>query len=497
MSRNDDETLPHRGRRDFIRTTAVVGIGVTVGCGGGADGDDPGDGGPDAHAPDAGAPTDAGPSADAGDRDGGTDAGPPEPPDPPEDTPESDAFPLSVASGDVTTETALLWTRYDGGEPLRVVVWEMEGDDYARVVHAADATAGEGGYVRHDASGLSAGRRYRYSFFEMDGEMRVARSPVGRLRAAIAADAMEPLTFGAVSCTDNGRSMDTLERASERDDIDLFLFLGDTTYNDGSETLPEYRSKWEENISTTGYRRLREATSLLATWDDHEFANDWNPETFDAAQLDAAVQAFFDHQPVRRDEAAPKKVWKRLTWGRTAEVFVLDCRSERLPSTRGDSDAIYVSREQMDWLKAGLADSAAVFKIIMNSVPIGDFPGAFDFPSARNDRWEGYAAQREEILRFVQDAPVDGVLWLSGDFHLGSMGYVAASGLGSDQVEVLAGPGAQIGNPLATTLGEPQFDWASARNNYTLLELDPSEALIRVWFVDGDGSVMETGEYRF
>ena len=122
------------------------------------------------------------------------------------------------------------------------------------------------------------------------------------------------------------------------------------------------------------------------------------PETFDAARRTAAVQSFFDHQPVRRDAAHPDRVWKRMRWGRTADIFVLDCRNERRPSTRGSEDQ-YLSREQMDWLKAGLTSSEAVFKLIVNSVPISDFPGAFDL--AQRDRWEGYPTQREEILRHV------------------------------------------------------------------------------------------------
>jgi alkaline phosphatase D len=147
----------------------------------------------------------------------------------------------------------------------------------------------------------------------------------------------------------------------------------------------------------------------------------------------------------------------------------------------------------MDWLKAELALSTAVFKIIMNSVPITDFPGAFDF--APQDRWEGYAAQRREILQHIDDAMIRGVLWLAGDFHLASAQRVATSGPGATQIEILAGPGAQSGNPLAFGLGAPQFDFASTTNNYTVLELDPATARVRAYWVDGSGSVAETQEY--
>jgi alkaline phosphatase D len=437
------------------------------------------DAGWDAGAPDAGPP----------------DAGPP-PVEPPEGVPEAviATFPLGVASGDATTARAIFWTRYAGSAELSLVVWEMDGDRYARTVHDAVVGPADGGFVTIDVPGLAAGAWHRYAFFEREAGERTSRSPIGRMRAAPAADALVPLRIGACSCTDNDRVADTLSRAGERDDLDLFLYLGDTTYNDGARTLADYRGKWSQSLSRAGYRAVRAATSALATWDDHEFDNDWNPESFPAAQKAAAVQTFFEHQPLRRDAASPDRVWKSMRWGRTAEIFVLDCRSERRPSTRSTSSAEYLSRAQMDWLKAGLAASDAVFKVIVNSVPIADFPGAFDL--AQNDRWEGYPAARREILEHVDGASITGVLWVAGDFHLASAQRVSTSGAGSTQTEVLVGPGAQSGNLLARFLTGDQFDFATTENNYSVIELDPATGRARVWWIDGSASTIETREYR-
>jgi len=472
-------------RRKFVQATALAGTGLALGCG---DDDAPGrDAGPgDASPGDAG--RDGAPMVDGGPPDAG-----PEPVIPPEPTPMAETFGLGVSSGDVTTEAAILWTRYDGTLPLEVVVWEMAGEEYARTAHRERVTPADGGFTHVEAHGLVGGRWFRYAFFEMEGDTRVGRSPVGQLRAAFADTDMAPMVIGAVSCAKNGMPFQTLEQAAARDDMDLFLLLGDTTYNDGATTVDQYRAKWAENLATAGYRGLLAKTSVLATWDDHEVENNYDPERIDPAQLAAATQVFFENMPLRRDAAHPNRVWKSIRWGRTAELFVLDCRSERLPSTRRGADAIYISREQADWLKAGLAASPAVFKIILNSVPITDFPIAFDL--AADDRWEGYAAQREEILRFVEDAGIGGLLWVAGDFHLGSMGRVAASGLGSTQVETLVGPAAQTGNVLAAILGGPQFDWATSRDSYTVIELDPGTSMVRLWFRDASDSVLETRTY--
>ncbi len=493
----DDE--PKTTRRELLGGVVVVATGVALGCDAPLVGEDAGAA---RDAPRTDAPgldardLDGGASPDAASVDAASAADAARPTEsPPESTTEAAlaTFPLGVACGDAIDDTAVFWTRYAGTRELELVVWEMAADVYARTVVSMVVVSVEGGFVHADVTGLAPGARHRYVFFEREGGVRVTRSEIGRMRAPLAADALEPLRLGACSCTSNARVADTLARAGQRDDLDVFLYLGDTAYNDGAESLGEYRDSWEESLARPGYRAIRAAAGALATWDDHEFDNDWNPETFDPAQRASAIQTFFEHQPLRRDAAAPERVWKSVRWGRTAEIFVLDCRAERRPSTRSTAAAEYVSRAQMDWLKTALTASDAVFKIIMNSVPIADFPGAFDF--AQNDRWEGYAAQRTEILRHIDDNAIGGVLWVAGDFHLASAQRVSTSGPGATQVEILAGPGAQSGNLLARFLGGDQFDFATGDNNYTVIELDPATGGARIWWIDGDGSTLETLEY--
>lgn len=412
---------------------------------------------------------------------------------PPDLTLESPRFVMGVASGDVTETTAVLWTQHDTARELELVVYLMQGSEYLEEVVATLVQVDAGGFVHVRVNGLSAGARYRYAFFELEGAQRKARSQIGRFRAALAADATEIVTFGACACTNNGRSMDVLSQAGARTDLDCFLLLGDTTYNDSATTLAQYRSKWRQNFSTAGYRSLRGSTSLIATWDDHEVTNDWNPETLSQSRVAIATQTFFEHLPLARSENAPNQIWRKLRWGKTVEFFVLDCRGERKPSTRSAANAQYISRAQMDWLKTGLETSPARFKVIMNSVPISDFPGLFDL--LKRDRWEGYPAQRDEILRHVEQRNIRGVLWVAGDFHLASVGRASASGVGSNALEVLAGPGAQSANPLLGSVRGSQFDWASGTNNYASFELDPATLRARIRHHGARGEILSDRTY--
>ena len=178
MTRDDDEH-EKTGRRRFITTTTVAAAGLAIGCGG-ESGEDAG-GRRDAGRRDAGR-VDASAEEDAGTND----AGVPEPIVPPEDTPEVAQFGLGVSSGDATSAAVILQTRYDGTMPLAAVVWEVDAAGTYILQHPRrDVTPADGGFVHAEVSGLRAGARHRYAFFEMDGETRVGRSTVGRFRSAI------------------------------------------------------------------------------------------------------------------------------------------------------------------------------------------------------------------------------------------------------------------------------------------------------------------------
>ena len=384
-------------------------------------------------------------------------------------------FPVGVASGDVTPDSAMLWTMYRGGRALRVKVWADAGP----TLFDADAPIEDGNVVHLAATGLAPFSWYQFQFTDDAG----AQSASGRFRTALAAGRIEPLTFGAVSCTKQGYALGPLRHAASRQDLDAFLELGDTVYCDGAESLNEFRQKWRDGFADPAHQVLRASTSLITTWDDHELFNNWDADSIPKAEFNAGLQAYFEHQPTRAGPAG-QKIWRSLKWGDTAEVFVLDCRGERLPSA-----GQYLSPGQMAWLKAGLQASTAAFKLIMNSVPISNFPGAF-FETEISDRWQGFPKQREEILSFIDDQKLRGVLWISGDFHLGCVGRVSLQGPGQTQLEVLVGPGGQLANPSPSYPSPPQFDWASGVNNYTTFGLDPKTLQVQVKYFDARGTVL-------
>ncbi len=388
-------------------------------------------------------------------------------------------FPLGVASGDALADGALLWTHYTGGSELDVSVWPETGD--LTSLRRFPATNADG-FAMVEVSGLQAGTWYLFRFESTAGEGNV--SPLGRFRTALAPDALEVITFGATSCVKAGHSYAALGHASERTDLDAFVVLGDAVYTDGASSLSDFRRKWADGIEGPEYAALRGSTSLITQWDDHEVRNNWEGDSVKPALLDAARRAFLEHQPIRQNETRPQRFWRSLKWGLTAELFILDARSER-DRSRGE----YLSNEQLEWLIDGVARSPATFKLILNTVPIGAFDSPF-FAPFNEDNWQGFPKQREALLHGLEDAGTRNVMFVSGDFHFACFGRVAKQGPGSTLFEALVGPGANKPNPLpAYPSGDP-WEFSSAVNNYTTFRLDPFANEIRVRYHAGDGRML-------
>jgi alkaline phosphatase D len=403
------------------------------------------------------------------------------------------AFPLGAMAGDMDATSAVLWTRYAGGATLALRVERMVDGRPVETVLDRDVPAGPDGFTHFLAEGLTPGQRYRAVFLSRSGTAVMGRSLAVRFRTALAPDALEVVTLGATSCTHaRHRPFAPLQRLAAEANLDAFVHLGDMAYCDDSRSIEDFRTKYRQNYESEGFRAMFAAAGLYTTWDDHEVDNNFNPETVSATVLANARRAYFEHRAQRRHPTEADRIWRSFRWGATLELFVLDGRGERRPSTRTSRTAQYLSRAQMDWLKEGLLRSTARFKVVVNSVPITNFP--FTFGNGE-DRWEGYAAARDEILNHITERRIQGVWWLSGDFHLGCVGKLENSGTRSALREVLAGPGGQIPNPLYLSLVPPQFDFTTGENNYVTLRADPARNELTVRFVNGDGRAIFTRTY--
>jgi alkaline phosphatase D len=347
---------------------------------------------------------------------------------------------------------------------------------------------GDGGFAAVDVDGLLPGAELQYGFFRIDvsGSI-VARSPLARFRTPPEDDAEPVLTVAVQSCNGGAtRRVDAIGRVADHPEIDVILHVGDMAYNDGSTTLAEYRRSWSGWTTSEGFRAGLASAGLYATWDDHEIDNNWNPEEVSSVQLDAARRSWGEAVAVVLGPDG--RVWQSHRWGRTAEILVLDCRSERRPSTRGSTDT-YLSRAQMDWLKTRLKDSPCRFKIVMNSVPITNMPSVWDL--AADDRWEGYPKQRREVLDWIDEHDIADVWFVSGDFHVGFVGRIQSNRPGrSGRMWEVAVTSGNV-NPLGAVLQAPQFRYGSSEPRLVTMTFDPATGDVTARFFNPGNNRLE------
>ncbi|MCT4355215.1 alkaline phosphatase D family protein [Streptomyces sp. Je 1-79] len=390
---------------------------------------------------------------------------------------EAPAFLHGVASGDPLPDGVLLWTRVtptseatpgSGRGPDVPVGWEVAEDrDFTRTVArgSVTATAASDHTVKVDVRGLRPATAHWFRFTAGD-----TVSPAGRTRTTPATDAATPgVRFGVVSCANwEAGHFSAYRHLADRADLDAILHLGDYIYEYAAGTYPDARYSVRQHepkheiVSLADYR-LRHATyktdadlqalhaahPVIAIWDDHEFANDaWSggaenhtpgAEGEWAARVAAAKQAYFEWMPVRASTEGT--VYRRLRFGRLADLHLLDLRSFRSEQTGigsgsvDDPERTLTGRAQLDWLKSGLAGSDATWKLVGTSVMIspvafGSLPAHLLAPLAELlglpqgglavnvDQWDGYTDDRKELLAHLTQRSVRNTVFLTGDIHM-------------------------------------------------------------------------------
>jgi alkaline phosphatase D len=346
------------------------------------------------------------------------------------------AFLDGVASGEPSARAVTFWSRLDTGRPrsgARLVVARDPG--LRRVVATAVVPTGRGvnGALKARIGGLRPSTEYFYLW-----ESGTDVSPVGRTRTAPPASASEPLRLAFSSCQHFGLGFYTAHaHAALQPDLDLYLFLGDYVYERGDAPaaptvrtdtiaavdLASYRAKYRLYRSDPGLRELHRLHPTAHVWDDHEVANNYtdnNPPPA-AAQRMAAYRAAFEWLPRMTFPRERHRIYKRLSFGRLADVFLLDERQYRTGSGDGLPRSI-LGEAQMRWLVAALKASPATWKVVAQQVVMA----SRNRDPTRGDAWDGYPADRARLLGELERAGVRNVIVLTGDAHVFMANFLAS-----------------------------------------------------------------------
>lgn len=449
----------------------------------------------------------------------------------------SDLFALGVASGDPLPDGVVLWTRlvpepfepYGGLEPVNVPVqWQVaEDEQFQRVVRSGDATARpEYAHSVHvDVRGLQPWRHYYYRF-----RVGTQISPVGRTRTAPAAgQTPQELKLAVASCQKWDDGFYLAHRDIAEGDHDLVLFLGDYIYeshikaNGGVRggtrpdvvdreplSLDEYRLRYTVHKLDPDLQAAHAASAWAVTVDDHEVEDNWAGPLSDDLETPEflvrranAFRAYWEHMPLRtaqRPTGPDMQLYRRLRYGKLADVFVLDTRQYR-SKIAADGEWVAPNEESADpartitgdtqeqWLLDGCGQSTATWTVLAQQVVMAHLDkqaGAGELSPMST--WDGYSASRDRILGGLVERDVRNLVVLTGDIHHNFAGDLkgdfydpAAPVIGSEFITTSItskGDGTDQTSWGETILGEcPHLKFHNDQRGYVSCRVTPQEWL--------------------
>ncbi|MBK6478169.1 MAG: alkaline phosphatase family protein [Saprospiraceae bacterium] len=196
----------------------------------------------------------------------------------------------------------------------------------------------------------------------------------------------------------------------------FMLWTGDAWYS----REVDYYSKWGLWYRAQYARKMPEIQPFLksmpqwAMWDDHDYGpNDIGTNFILKDETRKIFMSYFCNPSYGENGQGAYTI---NSWG-DVDIFMLDDRwwrsaDELIDSIDGrpNPDKVMLGRQQMLWLKNSLAYSNATFKLIMVGSQVLN-------PVSPFDKLLDFKLEYDELMKFLMDQKVNGVLFLTGDRH--------------------------------------------------------------------------------
>jgi len=365
-----------------------------------------------------------------------------------------------IASGDVSTDSAVIWAR--AGRPARMQVEYSSVESFKTILGAASSES----LPDHDFTakllldGLPPGQDifYRVRFEDIAESGISGETQVGHFRTAPVEQRSISFTWSGDTAgqgwgIDPSRGGMRTYRTMLENRPDFFIHSGDHIYADCpvpaelklpdgniwrnivteeksvvAHSLAQFRGNYKYNLLDDNLRAFNAQVPMLAQWDDHEVTNDWSPagtadetgyaEDGTSRLVARAARAFHEFVPIRDVPAQAGRVYRKVGYGPLLDVFLIDMRSYRDSSWNKRDDrgeACILGPAQLAWLKRELAASNATWKVIAADLPIGlvseDAIALGDGPPERRE------CEIADLLSFLKRAGVSNTVWLTADMH--------------------------------------------------------------------------------
>ena len=310
--------------------------------------------------------------------------------------------------GRVTPEKAHVWCRVDAQDrKVEGILLDLEGNELSRLAQTSSADSDFTVEFVFE-KGLLPGETFRYRI-DVDGKP-AAFEEDQRLEIPSDGPSEARLVFG--SCANKKVvKADGIWRAIRERKPHQLVFLGDTPYIDSTD-LEKQRSAHRDFWKYPGLDQLVRSTAVASTWDDHDYGV--NDAVGEIRNRHNSRQAFLEYHPLgSMGDGEDGGVYTRFRRG-PVEVFLLDTRwyGKTELSPLDPEKPTLLGKAQWQWLKSGLKESTAPFKIISSGMI---FNGSVR--KGKPDNWMMYPHERNGLLEYIGEEGISGVMIVTGDIH--------------------------------------------------------------------------------
>ena len=333
-----------------------------------------------------------------------------------------------IASGDVTDQSSIIWSRVNKPAQMHVE-YDIDPNflqSKSQVSPTVNETSDFAAHVKLLNLKPDTSYYYKVWFSDPKDKSSISNSLAGSFKTAPEdSDTSSPITFivgGDLGGQEYCRRVDTgypLFSVMKGLSPDFFVFNGDQIYGDeyctekGPADPPSRFSAWKnipgdfvsvlyDKINWTDTKQVRDIfsrhwaynradpayqeflrnVSMYSIADDHEVIDNYGNWSYfnDAFRnrngfhnvVKAGMDSFFSYSPIDRNQSDPYRIYRSFNWGKDLELFILDTHNYR---SRNDLPNTFASKtllgaEQLDWLERSLLNSNATWKVILNSVPL-------------------------------------------------------------------------------------------------------------------------------
>ena len=339
--------------------------------------------------------------------------------------------------GAAAMRSAKVWMQADSAATAQLEYWDAAADATVspkKQLSAAVKLSEDADFTGHfTINALEPGRKYNYRLL-LDGKaVSTSQTAPESLSFSTLAlwqwrtDAPDwRLAFGSCAYT-NEAAYDRLSKPyggpPEAANIyasiaqkkpDMMLWGGDSLYFREADYDSAYglSYRWRHTRSAAQLQPLLRTAHHYAIWDDHEFGpNDSNS----SYPFKGETLKLFKQNWANPTYGLPETPGIFTTFSyNDADFFLLDNRYYRDSDKLKSDDKSKIGAAQLRWLKNALLASVASVKIIA----VG---GQITNTVNTAEGWDKFPRERDDMLKFLVDHNISGVLFLTGDRHFTSM----------------------------------------------------------------------------